>query len=111
MRAPMCALPSPRPITQAGVVSSVQVDRPARQHHTQGDATTMCHHSTRSDTPPLAELLKGIASAASNGATYPWIAGVLARCLAEQTTTTEARAAAIATFSRPPLEGARQRAA
>jgi len=111
MRAPMCALPLSPPIAQAGVVSSVQVDSPARQHHTQGDAATMCHHSIRSDTPQLAELLKAIASAAINGATYPWIAGVLARCLAEQTTTTEARAAAIATFSRPPLETARQRVA
>ncbi len=40
--------------------------------------------SPRTDTPQLAELLKAIACSASNGATYPWIAGVLAGCLAEQ---------------------------
>jgi hypothetical protein len=71
----------------------------------------MCHNSPRADSPQLAELLKAIACAARNRSTYPWIAGVLARCLAEQTTTTEARAAAIATLSRVPLEAARQRVA
>ena len=71
----------------------------------------MCDHSTRSETPQLAELLKAVASAAGNGATYQWIAGVLARCLAEQTTTAEARAAAIAALSRLALETARQQVA
>lgn len=60
---------------------------------------------------PLAELHAAIAKAASGGATYPWIAGVLAACLADETTTSEARAVAVATLSRPPIKPARRAAA
>jgi hypothetical protein len=68
----------------------------------------MCHNVLRADTSQLDALLAAIASAAKNGSNYQWIAGVLAGCLAEQTTTTEARAVAIATLTRRPLETARQ---
>jgi hypothetical protein len=43
----------------------------------------------------LTELRQAIAAAADAGASYPWITGVLAGCLAEETTTTLARSAAI----------------
>jgi hypothetical protein len=43
----------------------------------------------------LAELRQAITAAADAGASYPWITGVLAGSLAEETTTALARAAAI----------------
>lgn len=46
----------------------------------------------------LVELHQAIAAAAVSGAAYPWITGVLAACLAEETTTALARAAAVETL-------------
>lgn len=48
--------------------------------------------------PLLADLRVAIAAAAADGATYPWIAGVLAGCLAADTTAAEARTVAIHTL-------------
>jgi hypothetical protein len=59
----------------------------------------------------LGELHSAIARAAAEGATYTWIAGVLAGCLAEEIPTAEARSVAIATLSSPPIRPARRRAA
>lgn len=52
-----------------------------------------------------------IVDAARAGATYQWIAGVLAGSLSAETTTTEARAAAIRTLACPPVRPVRQRTA
>lgn len=56
----------------------------------------------------LSELHRAIALAAAKGANYTWIVGVLAGCLAVETTTTEARSVAIATLSRPPVNPGRR---
>jgi hypothetical protein len=56
-------------------------------------------------------LHRAIAAAARSGANYHWIVGVLAGCLATETTTTAARAVAIRTLTRPPVRPARPRAA
>lgn len=59
----------------------------------------------------LPELHRAIAFAAASGANYTWIAGVLAGCLAPETTTAEARAVAVATLNSPPIKPVRQAAA
>jgi hypothetical protein len=59
------------------------------------------------DRQQLAVLRHAVARASAAGASYAWIAGVLARCLAEQTTTAEAAAVAAATLREPVTPPAR----
>ena len=59
--------------------------------HTTKPAETTADHSAT----PLSELRSAIVAAAANGATYPWIAGVLAGCLADDATPEVVRQAAI----------------
>lgn len=59
----------------------------------------------------LTDLHYAIARAARNGASYQWIAGVLAGSLVAETTTADARAAAIDALTRPPVTPVGQRAA
>ncbi len=65
--------------------------------------------ATTADT--LATLHEAITRAARRGAGYPWIAGVLAACLAaEATTTAETRILAVETLSRAPVRPDRPQA-